>query len=617
MTELESGPTYVLDAEAVDWSAFDEAVGSCDPADYYAMNSALASASVDENLTEHDKEVFTTFSNICFLHFEPHSRNRPYMPAIQLGDRRSFSIDDLTPEVLTFLDASASKITRPDLRGRVNDILWLRRRALGVRTALAAIEAYSELGLPDSRTPRSHSIVDCWDRALSLARLLRSAGETAIEPLEAAISTTLDQSLAENDTLARELSSLSIRYGLDAEKRGARADAFKAMAEKFRQEGGYFAERVFLLEASNWAAANGRNGEYWEIFERIARSYELEADQIEESADPSYMRIAASLEQAIQNHRRIPRQYRKSDFDERLSELRRRHAAAGARAMEEMSLLESDPIDLSEMAEEAKSRISGKPVLEALFGLISLFPIPSREELVEAERSLMSEGSLSTIFSRATLHEDGRVIAKVPAANATNDEDVALVRAIENYARRIELVVKGAIVPGLQAFNQEHCIRERELLPFVSDSAAVPPGREVFFAKGLAAGFEWDFMTSSHLLVPQLEAFLRYHIKGRGGDTTVLSPEGIQTEASMGTLLEMEETADILGPRITFLFDAFLVNSHGVNFRNIQAHGLMGESTAGSAHSVFVWWLCLYLVVFPFWSVGKNQKEPQSEIPAS
>lgn len=616
MTDVESGPTNILDAEAFDWIAFDEAVRSCDPADYYAMNSALASASADENLTEHDKEIFTTFSNICFLHFEPRSRNRPYMPVSHLGDRRSFAIDDLTPEALTFLDSAASKITRPDLRGRVYDILWLRRRALGVRTALAAIEAYSELCLPDSRTPRSRSIVDCWDRALSLARLIRGPGETAIEPLEATISSTLDRSLADNDSLARDLSSLSIVYGLDVEKRGARAEAFKAMADKFRQEGGFFAERVFLLEASNWQAAKDRNGEYWEIFDRIARSYELEADQTEVSADPSYMRIAASLEQAIQNHRRIPRQYRSLDFDEHLSELRRRHAAAGTRAMEEMSLLESDPIDLSQMADEAKARVSGKPVLQALFGLISLFPIPSREELIEAERTLM-EGSFSAIFPRATLHEDGRVIARVPGSDAANAEDVALVRAIENYARRIDLVVKGAIVPGLQAFNQEHCIRERELLPFVSDSAAVPPGREAFFAKGLAAGFEWDFMTSSHLLVPQLEAFLRYHIKGRGGDTTVLSPEGIQTEASMGTLLEMEETADILGPRLTFLFDAFLVNSHGVNFRNIQAHGLMGESTAGSTHSLFVWWLCLYLVVLPFWSVGKNRKGAQPEAPAS
>jgi hypothetical protein len=607
MTEDEGGQTLDLDADDFDWGALDGLLLPCAPGDYYEMHNALGAAGAPDGVSEHDKMVFRTLSNICFLHFEPSSRNNPYTPAIQLEGRRSFDIEDLSPRTLTFLDSAVSRIGRPDLRGRVYDVLWLTRRDLGVRTALGAIEAFSELRIPSSRAPRSHMVVDCWDRAISLARLIRGAGVAAIEPLEAAISMTFDQSLADNDSFVRELSSLSIRYGLDADKRVERSRALQALASKFHEEGGYLAERVFLQAASDWEAATGRSGDYWAIFEQIAESHRVEADQEEQSADPSYMRIAIALEQAIQHYRRIPRRYRRPDFDERLRELRGRHATAGARSVEEMSLLESDPIDLSELAEGAKARVSGKSVLDALFGLITLFPIPSREDLLDAERS-MSEGSISSIFGRAVLQEDGRVIARVPAANATNDEEVLLARTIENYVRRIELMVKGAIVPGLEAFNQEHCVRERELLPLVSESAAVPLGREAFFAKGLAAGFDWDFITSSHLLVPQLEAFLRYHIKVTGGDTTVLSPEGIHTEASLGTLLEMEQTKDFLGPSLTFLFDTLLVSTHGVNFRNVQAHGLIDVPTAGGVHSVFVWWLCLYLVIFPFWASAKTKR---------
>ncbi|MCC9177672.1 DUF4209 domain-containing protein [Arthrobacter sp. zg-Y750] len=606
MSDKEREETLALNAEAFDWSALDDALIDCATADYYEMHKALRSTDVDEDMAEHDKRIFHLLSEICFLHFAAASRNMPYTPAIQLGDRRSFSLDDLTPQSLAFLVSAAPRIVRPDLRGRVWDILWLKRRDLGIRTALAAIEAYSAVNLPASQTVRSHSIVDCWDRALSLARTIRGAGVAVIEPLEAKISDALSQALIDFNTIARELSLLSIRYGLDADKREDRSQAFRAMANKLRDESGHFAERVFLQAASDWEAANGRSGDYWNIVQALALSHELEATQEEESAEPSYIRIATMLEQAIQQYRRIPRQFRAEGFETSLAELRQRHAAAGARAVEEMSLIESDPIDLSELAEEAKSRVSGKPVLDALYGLISLFPIPTREELLSAEREQAAEGSLSSIFPKSILHEDGRVIARVPAADSTNDEEVILVRAIENYSRRIEIVVRGAIIPGLEAFNQEHCIRERELLPLVAESAAVPPGREAFFTKGLAAGFDWDFMSSSHLLVPQLEAFLRYHIRGRGGDTTVLNLEGIHTEASLGTLLEMEQTADILGPNMTFLFDAFLVNPHGPNFRNVQAHGLIGETGAGGVHSVFAWWLCLYLVILPFWASGKS-----------
>ncbi|MFC8521371.1 MULTISPECIES: DUF4209 domain-containing protein [Micrococcaceae] len=608
MPDKESEKTVALNPETFDWVRLDRVLGNCGPADYHEMNNVLGSASADEKLAAPDKAVFRILSNICFLHFEPSSRSQPFTPAIQLGDRRSFAIDDLSPDDLKFLELSVVRIIRPDLRARVWDILWLKRRDLGARTALGAIEAYSAVNLPATPTARSHSVVDCWDRALCLARMIRGAGVTAVQPLEALISESLSRALNDFDTRARELSLLSIRYGLDADKRTARSEAFHSMANKLRDEGQHFAERVFLEAASDWEAANGRSKDYWALVKQVAVSFELEATLNEQSPDASFIRIATSLEKAIQHYRRIPRQFRGIDFDEHLAELRPRLAAAGARAVEEMSLIESDPIDLSELAEEAKARVSGKPILDALFGLISLFPVPRREELLDAERELASNGSLSGIFPRATLHEDGRVISRVPAVDATNDEDVILIRAVENYARRIELVVRGAIIPGLEAFNQEHCVRERELMPLVSESAAVPPGREAFFAKGLAAGFDWDFMTSSHLLIPQLEAFLRYHIKGRGGDTTVLSPEGIHTEASLGTLLEMEQTADILGPSMTFLFDAFLTNSHGPNFRNIQAHGLINGSSAGGVNAVFAWWLCLHLVIFPFWASGKNKE---------
>ncbi|ELT42781.1 hypothetical protein G205_22376 [Arthrobacter nitrophenolicus] len=357
--------------------------------------------------------------------------------------------------------------------------------------------------------------------------------------------------------------------------------------------------------------AKQRRGAYWNIVIQIAESHESDANLELASSKPSYIRIATILEQAIQQYRRVPRQFRPASMEMQLAQLQQRLLTAGALAVEEMSIIRSDPLDMSEMVDGAKARVSGRSIFAALIGLSTLFPIPNHEELLSAERELMVEGL--GIYSQVTFHEDGRLTAKVPAPSLAEDADFLSARAISNFAHRIEMVVRGAIVPGLETFTREHCISERQLLQIVVHSAAIPPGREAFFVKGLAAGFDWDFMSSSHLLVPQLEAFLRYHIQGRGGDTTVLSPEGIHTEASLGTLLGMELTTDILGPDMVFVLEAFLVNPHGPNFRNVQAHGLISESAAGGVHAVFAWWLCLHLVVLPFWASGKSRKGPESQ----
>lgn len=614
MSDIPGAHDNLLFGEDFDWDVLQSVIADCAPADYYKMHIILRSSSANEKLAERERSIFRILSDICFLRFEPVSRNRPYTPIIQLGDSRSFSLDDLVPADLTLLEAVVPRVIRPDLRGRIWDVLWLKQRNLGVYTALSAIEAYSAVRLPASPLHRSQLVVNCWERALSLARMIRSAGDTAIEPLETVISGALNQALnralTEDDTLALELSSISIRYGLDTDRRDERSQALNAIAATFRDNGLHYAEREFLEAAARWKADKQRGEAYWTLVIGIAESHELDAKREAESTKPSYLRVATILEQAIQQYRRVPRQFRPLGFEVRLAELQQRLLEAGALAVEQMSIIQSGPIDLSEMAEGAKARVSGRSVFGALIGLITLFPIPTRAELLNGEREMIAQGS--SIFPQSTFHDDGRVIAKAPASSPENDESVLIIRAIENYARRIELVVKGAIIPGLETLNCEHCIGERELLQIVAHSAAVPPGREAFFAKGLAAGFDWDFMNSSHLLIPQLEAFLRYHIKARGGDTTVLSPEGIHAEASLRTLLEMELATDILGPDMVFLFDAFLVNPHGPNFRNVQAHGLIDESAAGGVHSVFVWWLCLYLVVFPFWANGKGRSGTES-----
>lgn len=596
-----------LDADTFDWSVLGAYLQDLPAGQFMGLNGALARLSADDSQPEHVKRVAWILGSICFLHCEPGDRMTPFRPAIQLEGQRSFSIDDLSNSTLEYLNAIAQHIARPDLRGRVCDVVWLRRRNLGIRNAVEAIGAYGSLRLDGTSPVVGHYIVECWDRAMCLGRMLRGPAENSLTQVEDQISQALDTRLAAMDSLTFDLSSLARRYGIGRESAHERACAFRGVARQAGAEGKFLLERSLLTEAREWQSFVSRETSYWSISTELAASFEKEADAVEQSESPSYIRVASLLEKAIQVHREIPRPYRSQRFDASMRELRQRHVSASARGMEEFSPYESEPIDLADTALSAEAHVRGKTTVEALFSLITLFPIPGSQSFSRAAPE-RGEGSVVDILGTTVMTAEGLTVARIPSALSGRDSELARARAIQDYVMCIELLVKGRIVPAMEVFSREHHVQARELAQLVRESPAVPPGHEVFWIKGLAAGFNWDFLTSAHILVPQIEAFLRYLLKERGIDTTTRDADGIQSEAALGTLLAMDETADMLGHNLQFTLDAVLVDRVGPNFRNQQAHGLLVEGSAAGYVAAYIWWLCLYLVVFPFWATGRAQQ---------
>jgi hypothetical protein len=68
----------------------------------------------------------------------------------------------------------------------------------------------------------------------------------------------------------------------------------------------------------------------------------------------------------------------------------------------------------------------------------------------------------------------------------------------------------GWLQPALYKLTEERSLIEAVLAPVIAYSAMVPPRREEFFVRGLAAGFRGDFLVAECLLVPQIENSLRW-----------------------------------------------------------------------------------------------------------
>ena len=168
---------------------------------------------------------------------------------------------------------------------------------------------------------------------------------------------------------------------------------------------------------------------------------------------------------------------------------------------------------------------------------------------------------------------------------------------IQNQGIHVNLLVSAQILPALEIIQLEHRITEPYLLSLYYNSSIVPPGREDLWAKGIYAGFENDFIVSTHLLAPQIEHLIRYQIKAHDLKTTTLDSLGIETENGLSTLLDSPNIAKVISPNLLFELKALLSDSIGPNLRNNVAHGLAETNTFYSVYAVYFWWLCLHLLI--------------------
>lgn len=539
-------------------------------------------------------------ADVCSLAIDGSKTVQPFSPLVLSGMRRSFEVQDLSHEDLTLLSATVGEVARPDVAARIHDILWLRRQGEGIQHARAALDFYSTI--PIDRSGHRLGVVNSWERAVTLSRSLGKSTLEKAKELEAHLSQRLKTLTVEGDILALMLSRMMIRQRIAMTNAADFGKLMEVQGQAERAKGPL--GRVQFLEcARDWYQAAKMPHRADDMNIALGEASVAEGIERASGEEPSYMLAAHHLESAIQHYRGTSHRYRNErGLESRLVDIRKLHRHYSQRATAEFELLEAGPFDLTEIAEAAEASVKGKEAVPALLGLISVAPIPSLEQLTEMHRERLSEGSISDLFGRSIITSEGRVAYKVPALSEDSQEQVISSHVITSHQMYIAGLVQGAIGPALRALTEEHRLTKELLYELCTQSPAVPPGRERIFALGLAAGFEWDFITSSHLLIPQIENLIRYHLKSQEVITTSIDQDGTESEKTLSPLLDLAKKHGVFDEDIELAFRATLVDPRGSNLRNDLLHGLSEPSTANSAAGIYVWWLVLYLVLVPFWN---------------
>jgi hypothetical protein len=525
---------------------------------------------------------------------------RPYMI---MGSSRSPSPDDLTDHHLDLLAAALPTIPMHGLSARAGDLLWTLRQ--DHRAAMLAIDKYLEPAKSLARVESWPHPMHWLDRALQLGATLgrRNEGFQNASALLTQLLANLD--LAQSDNRAVKLVELSFKYGVDVP--ADLAERCALAATKAAKDGAWHRARSFweagarLERADNAEAASG-------YMLSVAESYVSEAESAVAS-DEDYLVGATLLQSAIAALRELP------GISARVFELHGRLLEWQSKATERMNSF-SQRIDLSKPAAAAREFVSGRSMRDAIASLVLLYQPPTVEELRARVEESADKYVFMNVFPKVITDHAGKVVRQVPslltAAGEDREEAVRSHMVTEADFHR-ELVVHGQIDPARERMMLEHPIDEEALVELVEASPFVPRGREEIFRRGLAAGFRGDFLTSTHLLVPELENSLRYQLRLSGGIASRIKTDGTQPERMLPDLLKEAGRAGMFPEDLVFDLESLLVEQGGPNLRHQLAHGMLEYHEYFSPSAQYLWWSMLRLCVLPL----IRMKPPEDELPVS
>ena len=581
---------------------------------YSAMWQAFSSAArraIEEDRKAEGK-VLWLLADACSMKLHPSSLNDPFRPMLVMEGKRSAIPEDFEQDIVEFFAQIVDGIDDPWLQARISDLVWLVKRPRDPKFALVAIDSYRKIPLDTETWIRDGR--ECWERAIRLGIMLAKGASDRSREIEEALFSTLKSTQPEDGFLALWFADLMMEAGLGRSKQAEIVKKLEELAIYFDDAGELHRAREYCYAAAKWYRKLGDNHKVAEMTVRLAEAWVKEAIARMSSDTPSHMVGAMFLENAIHAYRRIPRKIR-ADFkvDERIQELYRKKREAGEKSLDEMGVISSPSIDITKLVENAKKAVSGKQLPDALAAFADIYPGIRVDKLRSSAIDLLRNYPLQTLFPTTVISRDGRVIAKLPASGSSgkddsDDDPIIWAEMVKYYGIEISLLVQGTIRPALETLLLEHRLTERDLVAVSARSPVVPHGREGIVGKGLFAGFERDFVTATHLLVPQIEHMVRWQLKARNVKTTVLDANGIENEIGLSSLLDLSEVNDIFGKDLAFELKALFADPFGPNLRNEVAHGLLEYDAAQSVYAIYAWWFFFRLVFKVFLNRASSER---------
>jgi hypothetical protein len=535
---------------------------------------------------------------VASMYVKPDSWQQPYGPSLSWGEERTTIATDLVEEEIEILNACVEAIPNALLRSRVYDVLSLRADwPKRVQLALASMDALLEV--PISGDGWAHQET-AWSRAITSAIRYRRPAASRLKKLEQALRGAIR--IRQEGFLSVRAAELLKRHRLAQDRAFVIAAKLERIAQAERIN--YHRAREYHGGAAAWYAWAGDLESAHSQRLLVVTSFMQEADS--NARGDGAMRSAHLLESALRALRQIPRAARERLGVSALSgEIARRIRESGAATLGTMRTFTSDDVDLTEVVREARERVSGRQLLDALMLFVTAYDPPSFTKEKGSAEALITAHPLQSLFTTVTFSHDGRVVHRSGGQGGPpiyGVDPATWKQMMQAYGLRISLFTTGMIYPAFTQMINEHHLTLADFVQLVARAGIVPMDRIQQFGNGLYQGYDGDFSTALQLLSPQIENLVRHHLGNAGVTTTTISAEGIENEKGLSALMESSEVDQIFGEDIAYEIRALFCSPLGPNLRNEVAHGMLSDAAANSANALYAWWFVLRMVLTQFWN---------------
>jgi hypothetical protein len=571
----------------------------------YSTRFFSAAKEAAEAGDEEAREAFAVLGSITSMALKADSREEPFTPLVVFNTGRSAILEDFSADDLEVLREVVGEVSDPELKARIADVVWCKKR--DHLMAQLAVTSYLE---------SAHNLRSANDWLTELSRIERAFALTAelgspdelysevVEYTEAAVR--VYENVRFDRPRARFLEFLQKYRAEDTERYSSLAEEGAAKAEANR----WWAEaRHYWRMVSRWREMVGDSEGRRNALVRSAETYVAEAEEELAKASPSYITVCSHLERAIEGLRRAGKtRARVAEVHEKLLEYQ-------VRTRDEMASFTHE-MDLSKPAEQAKEHVKAKPLGEAMLALVYGCSPPTKAYLRQQVEEI-SKDSIWALVERSVVDEKGKVVARKSSPTSGNPEVAQTAFRAEMLSQANDYRQTNAVAfihPALRQITLEHNIQMRDLLPLLADNPFVPEGRESIYARGLLAGFQWDFLTAAHLLVPQLENSIRHVLATSGVIVSKLDDRSVQEDKYLGELLYEPRLEELFGEDLVFDLQGLLVERVGSNLRNKLAHGLMNNDEFSSFFVLYLWWVVLRICLLYFVMISKRAESGNGEV---
>jgi len=323
----------------------------------------------------------------------PSSLNEPFTARFQdfQAGRRSSQPEDFTEEELIFFDTILNDIDEPWLRARLADLLWLLRKPKNPEHAKIAVDSY--IANPIDSETWHRDVRNAWERAARLCMQIKDYDR--LDNIKNGLFSVFCSEHPRSKFMALWVADLLDQLKIDRDFKEDIASSLNEKALELKRDGDFHSSRsYFELAAKKYQQCSAEQG-WLEALIAIADCFELEADS---RSHGSNMAANSFYENAIQAYRRIPNKHREGyDVDNRISIIRSKIKESGRATLEEMDVLETPGVDISEISKSSMAHVAGKDSPgDALMYFSGLFNGPKYQELASSAKESMQECIFST-----------------------------------------------------------------------------------------------------------------------------------------------------------------------------------------------------------------------------